>query len=77
MDLYVRELKKVYTSNGQAAPTEAEAISFAESMCDFLDTGASPYDAVQLMVDTGYTEQDASKVIPKAIGAVCGDHFPK
>lgn len=76
VDIYVRALADMYASNGQPAPSRAEALEFAESMCGFLDAGNSPYDAVQLLNEEGYPEEYTGDIVPKAIAAACTEHLP-
>lgn len=76
VDIYVRALADMYASNGQPAPSRAEALEFAESMCGFLDAGNSPYDAVQLLNEEGYPEEYTGGIVPKAIAAACTEHLP-
>ncbi|KHJ74685.1 DUF732 domain-containing protein [Rhodococcus sp. Chr-9] len=76
VDIYVRALADMYASNGQPAPSRAEALEFADSMCGFLDAGNSPYDAVQLLNEEGYPEEYTGDIVPKAIAAACTEHLP-
>lgn len=75
VDMYVRAVGEMYASSGQPAPSKTEALEFAASMCDFLDAGNSPYDAVQLLNEEGYPKAYTSEIVPKAIAAACTEHL--
>lgn len=75
VDIYTRALADMYASNSQPAPSRTDALEFADSMCDFLDAGNSPYDAVQLLDDQGYPSDYTSDIVPKAIAAACTEHL--
>lgn len=52
----------MYASNGQPAVSEQEARGLADSMCDLLDVGNSPYDAAQLLEHEGFLQEFTSQV---------------
>lgn len=75
VDIFVRAVGEMYASTGQPTPSQAEALEFANSMCNFLDAGNSPYDAVQLLNDEGYPPEYTGDLVPKAIAAACTEHL--
>lgn len=75
IDLYVRAINNMYAENGQPAATEKQALDLADSMCNFLDAGNSPYDAAQLLEDEGFPKAYTSEMVSKGIGAACTEHL--
>ena len=75
VSMYVRQLNDILAPEGESMEL-GEAMSIAASMCDFLDAGNSPYDAVQLFASKGVPESAGAKIVPLAMGAACTQHLP-
>lgn len=74
--IYVRAVNDMYASNGQPPIDKAEALELADSMCDFLDTGSSPYDAAQILEEEGFPREYTGELVAKGIAAACTEHLP-
>ncbi|WP_068162720.1 DUF732 domain-containing protein [Rhodococcus phenolicus] len=74
--IYVRAVNDMYASNGQPSIDKAEALELADSMCNFLDTGSSPYDAAQVLEEEGFPREYTSELVAKGIAAACTEHLP-
>lgn len=74
VDMYVRHLNGILAATDERM-TEAEALALAESMCNFLDVGNSPYDAAQMLAESGFPMEYAESMVPKAIAAACTEHL--
>lgn len=72
--MYVRKLNEVLAKTGESM-TLAQAMPLAASMCEFIDAGNSPYDAVQVFTESGVPEDAAMEIVPLAMGAACNQHL--
>lgn len=74
VSMYVRGLNEALAPTGESMELP-EAMQLAASMCEFLDGGNSPYDAVEVFTSSGVPEDVASKIVPLAMGAACNQHL--
>lgn len=72
--MYVRRLNEILAQTGESM-TLAEAMPLAASICEFIDGGNSPYDAVQVFTSSGVPEDAAIELVPLAMGAACNQHL--
>lgn len=75
VSLYTRRLNEILAETGESM-TLAQAMPLAASVCQFIDGGNSPYDAVQVLEKSGIPEDSAMEIVPLAVGAACTQHLP-
>lgn len=74
--LLVDAVNDMYESNGQPPVSDQEAFGLAESMCNFLDAGASTYDAKQVLDEEGYPDDHTAQIVAYGIAGFCNEHRP-
>lgn len=76
VSMYMRELNAAFAAHNTKPADQATALTLAAKICESLDIGMDPFSVSQALASTDmFTIDEASRIVPKAMGAACTEHL--